>query len=153
MIATRCHYQGLGSGGSMSDVHGGARGSYVWCPGGRVRGACTTRSNASWVMATWGPPPWTDRLTDGRTNIYENITFPQLRWRALKIKLHRTSKLRNFDLKILSGMECGKDDALFFFFLCRRTIFLSCFVPETAISVSNSFTPSYLLFLTFTGLT
>ena len=42
------------------------------------------RFNASWVIVTWAPPtptPHLNRMTD--TN--ENITFLQLRWRAVKI--------------------------------------------------------------------
>ena len=49
---------------------------HVW-KGVRPGGACTMRSNASWVMVTWDSPSptlyptWTDRYT------CENITFPQ----------------------------------------------------------------------------
>ena len=60
--------------------------SHVWMRGGVVtgprlgQGLCTVRSNASCVMVTWEPrlPP-VNRQTDKT----ENITFPQLRWRAV----------------------------------------------------------------------
>ena len=60
-------------------TNGGARGSNVWCPGGegQAGGPCTVRSNTSWVTGT--PPLWTDTT--------ENITFPQLHWRKVEIKL------------------------------------------------------------------
>ena len=40
----------------------------------------TVRSNAPWVMVTSGPPSPCEQ-----TNVIENITFPQLRWRSVKI--------------------------------------------------------------------
>ena len=47
---------------------------------------CTVRSNASWVVVTWGPP--------GQTDTTENIIFPQLRWREAinesKTTVHKT---------------------------------------------------------------
>ena len=46
--------------------------SYVW-------GTCTVRSNASWVMVTWDSPLPMHR----QTHTSENITFPQVRWRAV----------------------------------------------------------------------
>ena len=45
--------------------------------GGDEARACTVRSNASWVMVTWGPT--LNRMTETT----ENITFLQLRWRAV----------------------------------------------------------------------
>ena len=51
--------------------------SYVWI-GPEREGDCTVRSNASWVMATWGLPLW----THWQTHVTEIITFP---WRAVKI--------------------------------------------------------------------
>ena len=63
----------------------GARGSLyseVPCLSGiraGTGGPCMVRSNASWVMVAW------DRLPLSRmTDMSENITFPQLRWRAVK---------------------------------------------------------------------
>ena len=91
-------------GGQMSVLMGGSSSEQVWIclqwwlpdVTGRgagvgpmsdvcVLGGCTVRSNASWVMATWRPPPPMDGRTDWRTDKNENITFPQLRWRAVKI--------------------------------------------------------------------
>ena len=56
---------GRGEGVPMSHVGGGRFGGlelggggfHAPCPGegGRPRGLCTLRSNASWVMVTWGP--------------------------------------------------------------------------------------------------
>ena len=86
--------QGL-EGSPRSDVHGGGPRSDVWggvpglmsrqVPGLMPRGGglgpgpgdCTVGSNASWVMVTWGS------LVDRQTHICENITFSQLRWRAV----------------------------------------------------------------------
>ena len=53
----------------------GVAGLGVSCMG-VPRVPCAVRSNASWVMVTWGTPslPPVDRQTD-RT---ENITFPQM---------------------------------------------------------------------------
>ena len=42
-------------------------------------GSCAVRSNALWVMVTWGPP--VNRQTDTHTT--ENSIFPQLRRRAV----------------------------------------------------------------------
>ena len=42
-------------------------------------GPYMVRSNASWIMVTWDPCGQNDRQTD----MTENITFPQLRWRAV----------------------------------------------------------------------
>ena len=39
-------------------------------------GVCTMRSNASWLMVTWGPPCV-------QTHTCENNTFPQIRWRVV----------------------------------------------------------------------
>ena len=44
-------------------------------------GSCTMRSNASRVMVTWGPPSPSHPYD--QTDTSENITFPQLRWRAV----------------------------------------------------------------------
>ena len=47
-------------------------------------GHCMVRSNASRVIVTWDPL-WREWQTDRQTDTTENITFPQLRWRAVKI--------------------------------------------------------------------
>ena len=57
-------------------------GSHVQVGGAGVRGVgpCIVKSTTSWVMVTG------DSLcgqTDWPTNMYENITFPQLRWQAV----------------------------------------------------------------------
>ena len=44
-------------------------------------GPCMARSNAPWIMVTWESPQL-NRMTDTA----ENITLPQLRWRAVKNK-------------------------------------------------------------------
>ena len=44
-------------------------------------GPCVMRSNVSWVMVTWDPFP----TVDSQTDTIENIIFPQLRRRAVKI--------------------------------------------------------------------
>ena len=64
---------------SSDDHHMPVAGEKVRClvSGGRVG------PNASWVMVTWGPQPPLNRMRD----TCENITFPQLRWRAVKIDL------------------------------------------------------------------
>ena len=43
-------------------------------------GLCTVRSKASWTMVTWYNIPPMNR----RTDTTENITFPQIRWQAVK---------------------------------------------------------------------
>ena len=55
----RCHHQ-------MSVPVGG--GAVPWL---MFVGLCIVRSNASWVMITFGNPlpPWTDRLTNGQTRM------------------------------------------------------------------------------------
>ena len=74
-LATRCQYLGKSSSKQAwtglqwwpPDVTSrGARdrGFYVWC---LMEGACTVRSNASWVMVTWGVP--VDRETDRHTPV------------------------------------------------------------------------------------
>ena len=55
------------------------------------------RSNASWVMVTWGPPSPREQKDTS-----ENITLPQLRWQAV------ISDIMN-DIEQL----CHKPDGLF----------------------------------------
>ena len=65
----------------MYDVQ---EGFHVCCSGGRAgegspclmqkpERLCTVRSNASWVMVTWGPI--LDRMTERWTDMTEHITF------------------------------------------------------------------------------
>ena len=60
--------------------------SHVWCLGGTagawMRGACTVRSNVSWVMVTWESPY--PPCAQKNTHLWK-ITFPQFRWRAVKM--------------------------------------------------------------------
>ena len=84
---------------------GGGGGPCLMSVGG---GGCTVRSSASWVMVTWGPP-----LPCKQTNASENITFPQLRWRAVKVNniLHMTLYNTIFDqnyLTILSPVAVAR---------------------------------------------
>ena len=76
--------QGRGKGGPCtmrSHVYGGgARAGEVpvqWGPmsGG---GPWTVRSNASWVMVTWGPP--VNRLTDRHTHDWRVVNITVVRW-------------------------------------------------------------------------
>ena len=78
---------------SLPDVTGGR--SQVPCLMSGA-GGCTVRSSASWLMVSHGQPLplWTDRLTD-RLTTYENITFPQLHWRA-------TTKVNNILVPLLT---------------------------------------------------
>ena len=70
----------------MPDVQGAGSGLGPYLMSKRVRGgegqdhggASTMRFNALWVRVTWGTPC-------KQTDINENITFPQLRWRAALI--------------------------------------------------------------------
>ena len=63
-------------------------GSHVWCP---RWGPYTVSTKALWVMVTWVPPCgqiyW-------ETDTSENIAFPQLRLRAVKINILRSLMLR-----------------------------------------------------------
>ena len=45
---------------------------------------CTVRSNALWVMVTWGTPC-------EQTDMTENITFQLLRWWMVKMQIHWTT--------------------------------------------------------------
>ena len=56
---------------------GGWGESHVWSPGGGARG-CTVRSNASWVMVTWGPPA--DRQTQLKTLPSHNFIKGASKW-------------------------------------------------------------------------
>ena len=58
--------------------------SYIlwWPPDVSTCRACTVRSNASWVMVTLGPP------VDKQTHTYENIIFPQFRWRGVTMSIN-----------------------------------------------------------------
>ena len=67
-------FEQVSSVGHRMSLAGGRLYSGVPCPGE----FCTVSSNASWVMVAW-TLPWTDRHTT------ENITFPLLRWRVVKI--------------------------------------------------------------------
>ena len=64
------------------------------------KGSCTLRSNASWVMVTWYPPPPTEWQTDKT----ESITFPQLRCRAVIITI---PKLTDSWFMVLSWHAAG----------------------------------------------
>ena len=47
-------------------------------------------SDVQWVMVTWGPP---NRMTD----TCENITFPQIRWRAvIKYEVHMIDNFQTY---------------------------------------------------------
>ena len=59
-------------------MSGGGADSEVPCLG--VGPGLRVSSNASWIMVTWDPPP------NIMTDMTENITFPQLRWRAVNIQ-------------------------------------------------------------------
>ena len=65
-VSIRCHWRPAR--GPMSDVGGG--------------GGCTVRSVYHVNDVIWALPPPVDRLT-ARLTRYENITFPQLHWRAI----------------------------------------------------------------------
>ena len=62
---------------------GGGRGRAGWRVWGGRQVSCTVRSNASGLMVTWRllPPVRPNRQTDTG----ENLTFPQLRWKAERI--------------------------------------------------------------------
>ena len=85
VLATWCHQQdGLGPGKSMHGVQCIIVGNYhignppstsadIWW--------LLVRSNASSVMVTWDPS--TPTPVNRKTNMTENITFPQLCWRSV----------------------------------------------------------------------
>ena len=87
-VSSDCHQMSLAGGpisdifwlGVGSDVRVRAEGSWVPClmsrwgeDRARRVGNYTVKSNASWLMVTWGPP------INRQTVTSEDITFPQLR--------------------------------------------------------------------------
>ena len=84
--ATRCH-----SGGSThEEVWTGLQ----WLP--RYARTCTVRSDASWVMVAWDLPPTHPHQTEWQTDTCENITFPQLHWWAVNMKMPNARIYINF---------------------------------------------------------
>ena len=65
---------------------------YKW-DGTCMGGTCTMRPTASWVLVTWDP-------LNRKTDTCENITFPQLHWRAVKIRENIESILKSKGRKV-----------------------------------------------------
>ena len=95
----RSHIQGRGGGGpSTVRSHVRVRGR-----GGR----CMVKSNASWVLVT--REPLVHRIIDCCTDTTENITFLQLRWRAVIISEATTSCIVRFQLTFAGCLRLPSD--------------------------------------------
>ena len=91
VMTTRCHQQVLRARrGPRSDVQGTGGGPCT------VRSNAPARPNASWAMVC--------SPVNRQTDMSENITFPQLRWRVLDVKsrtrINRTTYFVLIDEKV-----------------------------------------------------
>ena len=128
---------------SLAGEHGRSWGSYIWCPGRdfpylmsrgglRMGVPCLMSGGGVGARACGGSPcdhytrsiaPYctgspVDKLIDRRADTFENITFPQLRWREVNI----TSKLYLLNMMgICGGSRCNLST------LELRVLFLSTF--------------------------
>ena len=69
-----------------------------------LEGGCTVRYNASWEMVTRDPP------VNRQTGRNENITFPQLRWRAVMNDILRegsSASVINYMNKLYNASNLG----------------------------------------------
>ena len=79
-----------------------------------IEGPFAVRSNASWVMVTWGLP---DLLLNRQTDTTASITFPQLHWRAVMKMQVPNLWAPNLDFQLVLTVE-GSDKGNYNFAWC-----------------------------------
>ena len=87
---------------------------------------CTVRSNASWVMVTWGPH--VDRQTGWQTDVYENITVLQLHYPVKHVfkMFPDTILVLWWAVAVLLLLTCVSSVALWW--TIKSLCFLACFL-------------------------
>ena len=95
---------------------------YKW-DGTCMGGTCTMRPTASWVLVTWDP-------LNRKTDTCENITFPRLHWRAVKIRENIESILKSKGWKVKGNSGSLQQDF--------KSIILELFFIQVSHSVATN---------------